>query len=108
MELDGYPSHVKVVTAIGKLKRHKTPGSDSLLAEVFKMGGAALIERLRHRPLHFVLGHTDYSPRVLRCQHHIPVQKRRQIKYLTVSCGKNPCQDTPRQIDQLHIRQCPF
>lgn len=32
--------------AIGKLKRHKSPGSDDLLAEVFKLGGVALTEKL--------------------------------------------------------------
>ncbi|KAI8767205.1 hypothetical protein BgiBS90_029353 [Biomphalaria glabrata] len=44
--LDDPPSSKKNETAISKLKNHKAPGSDRLPAEIFKMCGVAITERL--------------------------------------------------------------
>ncbi|KAI8783094.1 hypothetical protein BgiBS90_016581 [Biomphalaria glabrata] len=45
-ELDDPTTFEEVGTAIHKLKKHKAPGSDGLPAEIFKMSGVALTERL--------------------------------------------------------------
>nr|KAI8754881.1 RNA-directed DNA polymerase from mobile element jockey-like [Biomphalaria glabrata] len=45
-KLGDRPTSKEIETAISKLKKHKAPGSDGLPAEIFKMGGVALNERL--------------------------------------------------------------
>ncbi|KAI8796122.1 RNA-directed DNA polymerase from mobile element jockey [Biomphalaria glabrata] len=45
-EHDDTPTFEDIETAISKLEKHKAPGSDGLSAEIFKMGGVALTERL--------------------------------------------------------------
>ncbi|CAH1266354.1 Hypp3340 [Branchiostoma lanceolatum] len=46
VELDNTPTQEEVKTAISKLKCHKAPGVDGIPAEVYKVGGDALLERL--------------------------------------------------------------
>ncbi|KAI8499112.1 hypothetical protein Bbelb_228760 [Branchiostoma belcheri] len=45
-ELDNTPTQEEVEAAISKLKCHKAPGVDGVPAEVYKLGGASLLERL--------------------------------------------------------------
>ncbi|XP_035672024.1 uncharacterized protein LOC118413014 [Branchiostoma floridae] len=45
-ELDNPPTQEEVKKAISKLKCHKAPGVDGIPAEVYKLGGDALLERL--------------------------------------------------------------
>jgi hypothetical protein len=42
------PSHVEVEIAIGRLKTYKSPGTDLILAELFKAGGEMLYSEI-HR-----------------------------------------------------------
>jgi len=44
------PSLVEVETAIGKLKRYKSPGTDQILAEMIKAGGETL-----HSEIHMLI-----------------------------------------------------
>jgi hypothetical protein len=37
------PSHLEVETAIAKLKKYKSPGSDQILAELIQVGGEILL-----------------------------------------------------------------
>jgi hypothetical protein len=37
------PSHLEVETAIAKLKKYKSPGSDQILAELYQAGGETLV-----------------------------------------------------------------
>ncbi|CAH1276013.1 Hypp9384 [Branchiostoma lanceolatum] len=46
VELDNTPTQEEVKTAISKLKCHKAPGVDGIPAEVYKVGGDSLLERL--------------------------------------------------------------
>jgi hypothetical protein len=40
------PSLVKVETAIGKLKRYKSPDTDQILAKLIKLGGETLCSEI--------------------------------------------------------------
>ncbi|KAK6982875.1 hypothetical protein BgiMline_018284 [Biomphalaria glabrata] len=60
-ELDDPPTFEEIETAISKLKKHKASGSDGLPAEIFKMGGVALTERITDL---FALCWDPYTKRV--------------------------------------------
>jgi mannosyltransferase OCH1-like enzyme len=47
------PSLVEVETAIGKLKRYKSPGTDQILAEMIKAGGETLHCEI-HMLIHYI------------------------------------------------------
>jgi hypothetical protein len=41
------PSHLEVEIANAKLKKHKSPGSDQILAELYQAGGETLVSVIR-------------------------------------------------------------
>jgi hypothetical protein len=42
------PSHLEVENAIAKLKKHKSPGTDQILAELIQAGGEILLSTIHN------------------------------------------------------------
>jgi hypothetical protein len=54
------PSHLEVEIATAKLKKHKSPGSDQILAELIQAGGETLLFQF-YIPIHSIWNKEELS-----------------------------------------------
>jgi hypothetical protein len=59
------PSRLEVQTAIAKLKKYKSPGSDEIPVELIQAGGEILLYAI-HKPINYVWNKEEFTKRVTK------------------------------------------
>ena len=95
--LDELPTVSETVKAIKLLSSGKAPGSDAILAEIYKRGGPPVAEKLT--VISYYVEKRSHPSRIQGCNNYPPIQKERESSCLwqssrhlfIVNCWEDPC-----------------
>ena len=109
--LDEFPTVSETVKAIKLLSSGKTPGSNAILAGIYKTGGPPVAEKLTWVISHYVEKRSHPS-RIQGCINYLHIQTKREssslwpsLGHLSIaSCWEDPCKSPTERLNE-HLEQ---